>query len=175
MKESGKNEVWNTLLDSLSSQHVLKQLLGQLQREQNLQLDQVISLYLEVKQERAVPLSIFATKLYPMEALCKYLHEEEKLSYQEIGTLLQRDARSVWGAYHRARRTWKKPFHRKREQYMIPFSLLQDRSSTVLEHVVLYVHTVYRLTNRQLGKLLHKSPNSMAVLLKRAREKKHGT
>ena len=35
------------------------------------------------------------------------------------------------------------------------------------------LHRMYHLSPKQVGKILHKSPNSRAVLLKRAREKKN--
>lgn len=39
-----------------------------------------------------------------MEALVKYLKEEQHLSFAQIATLLNRDDRTIWTVYDRARR-----------------------------------------------------------------------
>ncbi len=175
MKGKAPPDIVSSLLASLSSRHLLKELLAHLQREQGLQLDQVISLYMDAKQERVIPLSIFSTKLYPVEALCKYLKEEEKLSYAEIAQLLQKNTQTVWASCQRARKTVKKHFGKVQGKYSIPLLVLQDSSLTITEHIVFYLHAVYNLSNPSIAEVLHKSPNSIAVLFKRAREKKHGT
>ena len=167
----GREEVVEALFASLNSPQLLKQLLQQLQKNNNLQLPELIQLFQEAKQEQLIPLSIFSSTLYPAEALCKYLHEQEHLSYHEIAVVLKRNERSVWASCQRARKKLRSAFIVNDENYLLPLSLFQNPFLTLLESVVLYLHTTYNLTNPQIAKLLHKSPNSMAVLLKRAREK----
>lgn len=165
---------FSTVLTTIDSQKLLKQLLRQLHQQQNLQLDEVIHLFQEVNQEINIPLSVFSGKLYPAEALCKYLKEKENLSYSEMGKLLHRDNKNIWATYQRAKKKMKKPkrsFLKKEEKYFLPLSLFANLSLSLLENLVLYLHQTYSLTNPQIAKLLHKSPPSMAVLYKRAREK----
>ena len=66
---------------------------------------------LKKKKERFVvaepnywlPASIFATKLGPLETISKYLVDEAKFDFVEIAKLLNRDNRSIWACYKRAK------------------------------------------------------------------------
>ncbi|MBW2984589.1 hypothetical protein KY361_05710 [Candidatus Woesearchaeota archaeon] len=52
-----------------------------------------------------IPVSIFKKeKLSPFEAIVKYLKDDMKLTYHEIGILLNRDERNIWTVYNRARK-----------------------------------------------------------------------
>ncbi|HIG93145.1 TPA: hypothetical protein HA242_00035 [Candidatus Woesearchaeota archaeon] len=172
--KEGSDTLIEGILTSFTSQQLLKQLLGYLHTHQNLQLSEVIALYQDAKNEALIPLSIFSHSLAPMEALTKFLKENEQMSLPEIALLLHRDQRSIWANYRRAGRILKSKLASTSETYVLPLSLFQDRSFSILESVVLYLNSVHHLTPKQMGKLLHKSPNSMAVLLKRGKEKKNG-
>lgn len=164
-------DLFKTLFANVNSQQLLKQLLLQLHTTQDFQLDQLLTLYHDVKKEHTIPLSIFSHKLHPAEALCKYLKEKKELSYQEIAVLLNRHPKSVWSTYQRSQQKMRKQFSLKEEKYHLPLSLFNNRSYSLLEGVVLYMNQIHKLSNKQLATLLRKSPNSIAVLAKRAREK----
>jgi DNA-directed RNA polymerase specialized sigma24 family protein len=52
-----------------------------------------------------VPLKIFIEqRLSPLETLVVYLKEQRQLSYHEIAELLQRDDRTIWTTYMRAKK-----------------------------------------------------------------------
>ena len=52
-----------------------------------------------------ITVSIFKKeKLSPFEAIVKYLKDDMKLTYHEIGILLNRDERNIWTVYNRARK-----------------------------------------------------------------------
>ena len=170
-KEVHQAELYDILLRNYSSEELLKHLLQRLRQDQNLQLDKLITLFQNAAPEQTVPLSIFASKLHPVEALCKYLKEQEHLSHREIAKLLQRDQRTIWATCQRAEQKMKAPFPKQEEKYLLPMSLFQNRSFSFLESVAFFLHQVYHLSTKQMGLLLHKSQNSMAVLLKRARDK----
>ncbi|MFH1134316.1 MAG: hypothetical protein V1735_07570 [Nanoarchaeota archaeon] len=52
-----------------------------------------------------VPLSIFNDRRTGMlEAVSQYLHDERKLTFQEIAVLLNRDHSTIWTSYHNAKR-----------------------------------------------------------------------
>ena len=66
-------------------------------------LESLIELYKERNSSHypKLPISIFADgKLSILEAVVKFLKENKSLSYSEIAKLLNRDARTVWTAYH---------------------------------------------------------------------------
>ncbi len=157
----------DALLTQVGSQKVLTAIFHHLQETQNLQLSDVIRLFQESSHQISVPLSLFKGKVHPTAVLCKYLKQEKKLSHQEIGALLNRDQRSVWTACKRA----KKYTISTHEKYHIPLSLFKNRSLSILEHIVLFLHHTYKLSNKDIATLLNKSANSIAVLHKRAREK----
>lgn len=172
---SGAPELVKVLLHSVNSQQLLRQLMVQLQQDHNLQLDELIQLFEEVKQEPLIPFSIFSHQLAPAEALCIYLKEVEQWSLQEIAHALGRDKGSVWATCQRAKKRKHTPFLKSRNRdnnYVVPLSIFHDRSRSILENSIQHVHQVYHLSNPQIAKFLHKSPNSIAVIHKRAREKK---
>ena len=56
----------------------------------------------------SVPFSILQNrKLGLLESLTKYLKDKYKLTYHEIGILLNRDERNIWTSYHQAIRKLK--------------------------------------------------------------------
>ena len=63
---------------------------------------------LKKESEYKIPVSIFKdAKLSPFETIVKYLKEEMKLTYRQIGKLLNRDERNIWTVYSRATRKQK--------------------------------------------------------------------
>jgi hypothetical protein len=53
----------------------------------------------------AIPSSVFKDRsLSVLEILVEYLKDEKKLSYHEIAVLLNRNDRTVWTVYNRARK-----------------------------------------------------------------------
>ena len=165
-----------SVLRIANSQLLLRHVLQELHQQEHLQLDQLVRIYQDIQRDINVPLTIFAGKRNPAEALCLFLKEHKKLTNQKIAEVLSRDSRSIWGTYQRAKKRNKNnnnlQNHQVSEKYSIPLQLFSNRSLSLLEHIILYLHQVHQLTNPQIAKLLERSPNSIAVLYKRAREKK---
>ena len=155
------------LLTQVGSKKVLTTLLHHLHETQNLQIGDIIHLFHNSTNKITVPLSLFKGKINATAVLCKYLKEEKNLTYQEIGKRLNRDQRSVWTACRRAK-GYTKP---TKDKYPIPLTIFSNRKLSVMEHITLFLHHTYKLTNPQIAKYLHKSPNSIAVLHKRAKVK----
>jgi len=56
-----------------------------------------------------IPTEIFKDRtLSVLEAIVEYLKEQKGLSYHEIAEMLNRDDRTVWTCYHRAKQKRKK-------------------------------------------------------------------
>ncbi len=52
-----------------------------------------------------IPTSIFRDRtLKPLEAIAEYLHEHEGLTFHQIARVLNRDDRTIWTVYNRAKR-----------------------------------------------------------------------
>ncbi len=56
-----------------------------------------------------IPLSIFQDRsVAVLECLVRYLKDEKGLTFHEIAVLINRDDRTVWTCYHRAKNKEKK-------------------------------------------------------------------
>ncbi len=56
------------------------------------------------KENIKIPIEIFQDRtLSVLEAIVEYLKEKLKLNYHEIGVLLNRDERTIWTCYNRAK------------------------------------------------------------------------
>ena len=150
---------------------MLRIILQKLYQEQGLQLPELIKTFQAAKEEASIPLSIFSSSLDPAESLYKFLKENEKLSFQQIGLELHRDQKSVWATYQRASRRKKQLFLIQEEKYFLPLSIFKKRKYSFLESIVFYLNSIYHLSNKQIAKLLQRTPNTVAVLMKRARDK----
>ncbi len=52
-----------------------------------------------------IPVSVLADRtVATLEAVVEYMKEKQNLSYHEIAVLLQRDDRTIWTCYHRAKK-----------------------------------------------------------------------
>jgi len=52
-----------------------------------------------------IPLAIFKDRtLKPLEAISEYLKERHNLNYHEIAVLLNRNDRTIWTCYQRAKK-----------------------------------------------------------------------
>lgn len=86
----------------------------------------------------SIPLEIFSKKLGALEALTKYMKENLEMRYSEIGRLLDRDERTVWSSYNKAKGKLGVSFVIESEMYM-PLSEFDGSGLTVLEKVVVYL------------------------------------
>jgi hypothetical protein len=64
---------------------------------------------MQVKQQineiENIPTSIFLDRtISVLEAITKYLKEEKNLTYHQIAVLLNRDDRTIWTCYNRAKK-----------------------------------------------------------------------
>jgi hypothetical protein len=154
--------------DTGESRELLKSIIRFMKMNQQLSLKELVSLYTEVSPEESVPVSIFSTALSPSEALCKYLKENRSLSFHEIAVLLNRDDRSVWTSYSRAAGKTRAQFTIAEDDIHIPVLIFQDRSFSILEHVVSYLRENYRYSNSKIARLTKKNPSSIATVANRA-------
>ncbi len=158
------------LLATLPSEEILKQLFLNLHSQQKLSLSSLIDLYQQTVKEPFIPLFIFTKTPNPAQALVKYLKEKENYSHNDISLLLHKDPKTIWGISQRAK---KLKFHQNKlhqqTPYQFPLSIFQESSRTISENIILYLNKTYHLQTKQIAKLLEKSPNTIAVLLKRAK------
>lgn len=119
-----------------------------------------------------VPVEIFGTELSPAEALVKYLKDYEKLNYSEIGRVLNRDQRGIWGAYDRASKKQISSFQVYPSELLIPIEIFQDRDYPILERLVAYLKDEQKIPASKIAELLDKSKSTVWTVYNRARRKR---
>ncbi len=118
-----------------------------------------------------IPISIFSTKLSPAEAVVKYLKEHHGLAFCEIAKLINRDQRGIWGSYARAKRKHPAAFDIGFVSHTIPLSCLNDRSRSILEHVVTHLKDEKELKPAEICSLLNKKTSTIWTAYQRSRRK----
>lgn len=122
--------------------------------------------------EVELPVSIFDnTQLSALETICKYLKEELNLRYSEIGALLNRDQRTIWVTYNKARKKRAVGLEVKDSEYKIPVSVFTDRKLSVLEALVSYLKDNYGLRYVEIGKLLNRDERNIWGVYNKAKKK----
>lgn len=144
--------------------------LASLSNEELLQLVAKLSEALQQRGELRVPVSLFAAKLSPAEALVKYLKEQERLRYADIARLLNRDQRGIWCTYRRAQRKLPGALAVPPSSHTVPVSRFTDRTLSILEHVVRHLHD-QDIAHKDIAQLVNKSPSTIATVHSRARRK----
>ena len=118
-----------------------------------------------------IPVSIFSTRLSPAEAVVKYLKEHHAMTFSEIAKLINRDQRGIWGSYARARRKHPDSFDIGFATHTIPISCLNDRSRSILEHVVTHLKDEKGLKPAEICSLLNKKTSTIWTAYQRSRRK----
>jgi len=120
-----------------------------------------------------IPVSIFATELSPAEAVVKYLKEHHSMTFSEIAKLINRDQRGIWGSYARSQRKLPGAFDLGFAVHTIPISCFNDRSRSILEHVVTHLKDEKELKPAQICSLLNKKPSTIWTAYQRGRRKQN--
>ena len=118
-----------------------------------------------------IPVEIFSIELSPAEAIVKYLKDYKKLKYSEIGKLLNRDQRGIWGAYDRATKKQTSSFQVHPSELLIPIEIFQDRDYPILEKLVVYLKDEQNIPVKQIAEMLDKSKSTIWTVYNRARRK----
>jgi DNA-binding CsgD family transcriptional regulator len=118
-----------------------------------------------------IPLSIFSNdRLSTLEAVVKYLRENEHLSNSKVAKILNRTPASVWITYRNAARKLAKTFALKRSGSGIPTSAFTAGLSP-LESVAYHLHETSRMSYAKIGRLLNRDERTVWTACSRARKK----
>ena len=86
-----------------------------------------------------IPISIFKNnKLSGLETIVKYMKEDEGLKIIEIANLLNRNNKTIWTTYEKAKKKMKDRLKVKSEK-IIPISIFRARLLSILESLVEYL------------------------------------
>ncbi len=122
----------------------------------------------------SVPSYIFSDRSVSfLEAVIEYLKDNRGLKYSQIARLLNRDDRTVWTSYKRAKTKRDSPSYIKTETYVkIPLSVFMDRCFSGLEAVSLYLKDNRGLKYSQIARLLNRDDRTIWTCYNRAIKKR---
>ena len=120
--------------------------------------------------EHHIPVQIFSTKLSPSEAITKYLKENKQLNFSQIGKLLNRDQRGIWGSYARAKKKQSEQFEVSHE-HTVPVSIFTERKFSLFE--ILVHHLVHEQNYKvaHISRLLNRKISTVWTVYNRAKKK----
>jgi len=120
---------------------------------------------------KSIPVSIFNKKLSPLETICKYLHENLRLSYEEISKLVDRSNKTIWQACNNAKRKYPSYFVVKSFAITIPVLLFKNRKLSIFEHSVVHLKKEYELRFSEIALMLKRDQRTIWTVYYRAQKK----
>jgi len=142
-------------------------------------LEVFIDVYKEERLKKESPqiqLSLFAhRKLGVLEIVVKYLKENLSLKYNQIALLLNRDQRTIWATYKKAKEKEKEKFELAEDKYSVPISIFSNRQLGPLEALALYMKEELKLSFHQISDLLNRNYRTTWLSYHNALRKKEET
>jgi len=161
-------------LQNDSSFSAAKLLLKQLKEKYSLEYSEIIRVLEENEfaEEKSIPVDVLATKsLGMLEAITKYLHENAGMRFSEIAERLNRDTRTIWSAYSKARQKKRAKFPRAEKGIMIPVSVFSNRVLGPAESAVHYLKETRRQKLSSIAKMLNRDPRTVGSAYAHAKKK----
>lgn len=124
------------------------------------------------KKEVVIPIGVFGNDaLSSLEAIVKYLREEQNLKFSKIGKLLNRSSKTIWTTYHNAFKKMPYSFGTISGDILIPVSALSNRSFSTLESVVGFIKNL-GYSNHEVGKMLHLDDRTIWAVYDKVKKKR---
>lgn len=118
-----------------------------------------------------VPVSIFVKQLSALEAIVKYLRENESLRNNRVAELLGRTPASVWITYRNANRKMGKRLAADDAELFVPTDVISSGELSVLESIAMYLHEEQGLSYKRVGQVLKRDERTIWTVCSRARKK----
>ena len=119
-----------------------------------------------------LPINIFSNGASGLESISIYLKESIGLRFCKIAHLLNRDDRTIWGAYKSANEKSSLDLSFEESNIKIPLSIFEDRSLSVLEVIVEYLKEELNFRLCKIAVLLNKDPRTVWTVYSRAKKKR---
>jgi predicted DNA-binding protein (UPF0251 family) len=120
------------------------------------------------KKKYKVPVSIFTKELGGLEALTKYLRENLHLSYKEAAELINRDERTVWTAYSKAKEKLPEKLNDKSDT-AISLSVFKSRL-TPLAAAISHLKGE-GLRNKEIAELINRDERNVWTIYNRIKDR----
>jgi len=126
---------------------------------------------LEGKEPKeTIPISIFNPDLGALESIVKYLVEEEKMQQKDIARILNRDLRTIWSTYDKAKKKLSTSLDTTSE-IKIPPEIFASRNLSVLESLVHFLKEELGMSLRDIARKLQRNDSTIWTVHKRAKTK----
>lgn len=124
------------------------------------------------EKEITIPIKVFDNDVLScFEAIVKYLKEILKLRFVKIAELLNRNNKTIWTTYQKAKKKMPMPFSSLVSDINVPVSIFSDRNFSVLESLVGYLKKL-GLTNHEIGVMIHRDDRTIWTIYDRVKKKR---
>jgi 16S rRNA C967 or C1407 C5-methylase (RsmB/RsmF family) len=137
----------------------------------NKQIEDYFTSKYQKEQELLLPVTIFKYKLSSLEIIVKYCRENLNLGFTEIAKLLNRNPKTIWATYNKAKQKFAQRIIPNKSKFFIPTFVFRQRKLSVLESIVVYLKHNYNLDFKSIAKLLNKSYSTILTVNRRAKLK----
>ncbi|MBI1935262.1 hypothetical protein HYS31_02375 [Candidatus Woesearchaeota archaeon] len=141
-------------------------LIKELKRLHNISEQEIIG-----KKEIMIPIGVFGNELSSLEAIVKYLKENERLKFSKIAKLLNRSNKTIWSTYHNALKKMPSPFGIVSKEILIPASAIADRSFSTLESVVGFIKDI-GYSNHEIAVMLRLDDSTIWATYDKVKKKR---
>lgn len=119
-----------------------------------------------------IPIGIFDNDaLSSLEAIVKYLKEEQKIRFCKIANLINRSNKTIWTTYHKAIKKMPSSFNNISTKIMIPISAFSNRNFSILESLVGFIKEL-DYSNHEVGVMLHLDDRTIWTVYDRVKKKR---
>lgn len=150
----------------------IEEIFEQLKKAENITEDEILGVFRQKHDLKAIPLSIFSTWLAPLEAIVLYMKDTLNLTYSEIARELNRDQRTIWLTYQNAKK--KNIGIVISGNYYIPLDIFKNRALSMLENLSVYLHEVKGHAFREISDMIKKDNRTIWTVYNRAKKKASG-
>lgn len=129
----------------------------------------------DISPKQEIPTFIFTDRsVAVLEAIVEYLKDAQFKQFNEIAKLLNRDERTIWTAYSRAKKKHKALQPKTEESENIPLQVLSDRKYSIFESAVKYLREEKGLNYAKIAKLTGRNERTIWTVYNRAAKKERG-
>ncbi len=152
--------------------NAVRLIVRQLKQKNEVTTEELKEILSEKEQGQQIPLELFQNeKLSSLEITCKYLHENQKLNYRQVGQLLNRNERTIWSTCKNANKKLPSEFLINSQFPSYPAKILFSRKYSVLEAIVL--HLIQTYTVKEISRMLRKPYSTIWATLSKAKRKQN--
>ena len=153
-------------------------LINELKEKHNVDSDTILRLLSSQQEndpEDTVPLCILAERpLGILEAVTKFLRENKEMSFNQIAKELNRDNRTIWSAYHVAKKKNDATLVIRSKTIRVPLRVFSERDIGLLESISVYLRDKKHMGFSEIGRLLNRSERTIWSSYHAAKRKRGG-